>query len=375
MGGRVHLASGWEERAGTRILLRRAKENLAARDRKGGFMSRRTTILTLAVLVGFVGACAKQESVAPSEVAFNELRETFNGLETAEDKANLAEHYLVEYPDTAHSTSIASVIVYYRGHEMSDPQGAYEAVSPALDHITDPEQRFGVSMELLSLADSVEVPIDLAEVVSGLAAQRELRYSEHQQVFQTAVDLEEWAIAADHAGAASKLATPENYRADYPDREFTDEDVAERALRRKATSLAYDGWAAYNMGNTELAFARFAEADEAGSVNYLGVPNTPLFSFWGRAALAEGDYESAIELLGAEVAFGSDGSSSESYLREAYVATKGDEEGFDEFIWATRNELATSVDDFTLLDYDGNEVSLSDLRGDKVTLLAFWFPT
>ncbi len=338
-------------------------------------MSRRSTILALAVLVGLAGACAKQETVPPSEVAFDELREAWNGLETAEDKANLAEHYLEEFPDTAHSTSMASVIVYYRGHEMKDPQGAYEAVSAALDHITDPEQRFGVSMELLGLADSIEVPIDLAQVVSELAAQRELSYTEHQQVFEVAVDLEEWEIVAEHTAAAAKLATPEDFRADYPDREFTDEDVAERVQRRTATALAYEAWAVYNLGDTELAFARFAEADEAGSVNYLGVPNTPLFSFWGRAALAEGDYESAIELLGAEVAFGDEGSSAETFLRQAYAGKHGDESGFDEFLWTTRRELATSVDDFTLLDYEGNEVSLSDLRSDKVTLLAFWFPT
>ena len=56
------------------------------------------------------------------------------------------------------------------------------------------------------------------------------------------------------------------------------------------------------------------------------------------------------------------------------MAKNGDDEGFDEFLWATRNELATDVDDFELLDYEGNPFRLSDV-GDKVVLLAFWFPT
>jgi hypothetical protein len=338
-------------------------------------MSRKTTILALIVLVGLAGACAKQEQASPAEEAWSGLVEAWNGLETAEDKTALAENYLAEFPDTEHSGSMAGVVVYYRGHEMEDPQGAYNEVASVFERIEDPEQRFAVGMEMLSLADSVEVSLELAEVANSLGAHRPLTYSEHQQVFETAVDLEEWMVADEHSLAALEIATPEAYRADYPDREFTDEDIAERVQRRQATALAYDGWAAYNMGDTELAFARFASADDVGSVSYLGVPNTPLYTFWGRAALGEGDFDSAVELLGAEAAFGNDGSGAEVYLREAYAAKNGDEEGYDEFLWATRNELATTVDDFTLLDYEGNEISMADVSTGKVTLLAFWFPT
>ncbi|MDH3814170.1 MAG: hypothetical protein OEV48_06760 [Acidobacteriota bacterium] len=338
-------------------------------------MSRRITILALVALVGLAGACARQEQESPAEVAWSELVEAWNGLETAEEKAALAESYLAEFPDTEHSGSMAGVVVYYRGHEMEDPQGAYDVVAPVFEQIEDPEQRFAVGMEMISLADSVEVPLELAEVANSLGAHRPLTYSEHQQVFETAIDLEEWMVADEHSLAALEVATPEAYRADYPDREFSDEDLAERVQRRQATALAYDGWATYNMGDTELAFERFAAADDVGSVSYLGVPNTPLYTFWGRAALGEGDFDSAIEFLGAEAAFGNDGSGAEVYLREAYAAKNGDEEGFDELLWATRNELATTVDDFTLLDYEGNEISMANVRTGKVTLLAFWFPT
>jgi hypothetical protein len=333
------------------------------------------TVLALVVLVGFAFGCAKTEQTDPAEQAFSELREAFNELETAEEKSALVEGYLAEFPNTEHSGTAANVIVYYRGHEMGDPEGAYEIVSAAFDQIDDPVQRFEVGMEMLSLADSVDVPLDLAQLAGDLKTERPLTYGEHQQIFETAVDLEEWSLAQEYANAAGELATPEAYQADYPDREFTEEDMAERVQRRHATALSYEGWAAYNEGDSEVAFAKFAAADDVGSVSYLGVPNTPLYTFWGRAALAEGDIDSAIELLGAEAAFGNDGSSAESYLRDAYVAKNGEEEGYDEFLWSTRNELATTVDDFTLLDYQGNEVSLAEVSAGKVTLLAFWFPT
>ena len=338
-------------------------------------MSRKTTVLALMMLVGFAVGCAKTEPTEPAEQAWSELSEAWNGLETAEEKSALAEGYLAEFPNTEHSGTAASVVVYYRGHEMEDPEGAYDIVSAAFDQIDEPAQRFEVGMEMLSLADSVDVPLDLAQLADNLKSERPLTYGEHQQVFETATDLENWSLAKEHASAAGGLATPEAYQADYPDREFTEEELAERVQRRRATALAYEGWAAHNEGNPEMAFAKFAAADDVGSVSYLGVPNTPLYTFWGRAALAEGEIESAIELLGAEAAFGSNSSTAKTYLREAYVAKNGDDEGFDEFMWSTRNELATTVDDFTLLDYQGNEVSLAEVSAGKVTLLAFWFPT
>ncbi len=339
-------------------------------------MSRRATILTLCVLVGLAGACAKQEqATTPAEEAFGALRTAWSEAETSEAKTQLAEDYLAQFPDTEHSGSMAGAIVYYRGNDMEDPEGAYEIVSAALEQIEDPEQRFGVSMELLGLSDSVDVPLDIAVVAIDLGAVRPLTYSEDISVVETATDLEEWTVADEHALGALELATPEIYRADYPDREFTDEEVASRVGRRKALALAYDGWALYNLGDTELAFERFEAADEAKSLTYLGVPNTPLYEFWGRAALGEGRYDRAIELLGMETLFGEDGSGAEPYLREAYAAKNGDDDGFDEFLWATRSELATSVDDFELLDYDGNPVKLSDVGDGKVMLLAFWFPT
>ncbi len=339
-------------------------------------MTRRSTILALVVLVGLAGGCAKQDQTTtdPAEEAFEALRTAWGEAETTEAKVALAEGYLADFPDTEHSGSMAGAIVYYQGHELEDPQGAYDVVSAALEKIEDPEQRFTVSMELLSLSDSVDVPLDVAKVASDLSAVRALTYGEAQQVAETAADLEAWSVAGEHAAAAAVLATPEAYQADYPDREFSDDELAERAQRRKAASLAYEGWALYNLGDTEAAFSRFAESSDAGSVTYMGSPMNPLNIFWGRAALNEGDNDTAVKLLGLETLFGEDPAGAKPYLREAYVAKNGDEEGFDEFMWATRNELATPVDDFELLDYEGNAHRLSDASG-KVTLLAFWFPT
>jgi hypothetical protein len=338
-------------------------------------MNRRISILALAVLVGFAGACAKPGEVDPAEEAWSELSEVWSGLETAEEKTRLAEHYLAKFPNTEHSGALAGAVITNRGYEMGDPKGASEVVAAALEQIEDPERRFEVGMEMFRVANSVDVPLDLGQVADDLADLRSLTFTEHQQVFETATDLDQWTLAAKHANAAAEISTPEQLRADYPDREFSEAQTTQMVGLRKATSLAHEGWAAYNMGDTELAYDRFTAADVVDCVNYLGVPKTPLYTFWGRAALADGDFDKAIELLGAETLFSEDGSDAEPYLREAYEAKNGDDEGFDEFLWATRYELAKETDDFTLLDYEGNEVNLAEVSAGKVTLLAFWFPT
>ena len=338
-------------------------------------MFRKVLMLSLVALVGLAGGCAQQdEGTDPAETAYDALRTAWGEAETAEAKLALAEDYLAEFPDTDHSGSMAGAVAYYRGYELQDPEGAWNVLSAALDHIEDPEQRFEVSMEALSLAQSVEVPLDLAEVANALGSVRPLTFDEHDQVAETAIDLEEWMVADEHSAAASLMATPEQYRKDYPDREFTDEEVATRAQRRRASSLANNAWAVFNLGDAELAMERFAEADAVRSVTYLDVPDSPLFRYWGRAALQTGDVDRAIELLGAETIFGEEPKAAEPYLKEAYAAKYGSEEGFQEFLWTTRNVHAKTADDFELLDYEGNSHRLSDANG-KVTLLAFWFPT
>lgn len=338
-------------------------------------MYRRSLLLTLVVLVGLAAGCAKvEEGPDPAEVAYDALKEAWNEAETPQAKVALATDYLARFPDTKHSGRMASLIVYYQGHELEDPQGAWDVVSVAMAQIEDPEQRFEAGLGALGLADSVDVPLDIATLANDLGAVRPLTFDEHEQVAEMALDIEEWTIADEHSLGALELATPEQVRADSPDREFTDEQVAERVRRRQASSLTNDGWALYNLGDAELAMNRFAAADEIGSVTFLGVPNTPLYQYWGRAALADGDLDRAIDLLSVEALFGEEPTAAKPYLLEAYAAKNGGEDGFEEFLWSTRNRIARPAVDFELLDYEGNPRKLSETSG-KVTLLAFWFPT
>jgi len=339
-------------------------------------MSRKTVILTLIVLTGLAGACAQQkEATDPVEAAYSRVNAAVSEADTSEETAELVEGFLAEFPDSQHSGWAATMIVHYRADTMKDPEGAYKALSAALGRIESPKARFDVSMQMLTLSESVEVPLEVGAVANALSAARPLTFAEHEQVAVNATASEQWTLVQEHASAAFELATPETFSAEYGQWGLSDYELAMWLQHFKAFYLAHEGWGAYNQGDTEVAFTRFSESDAIGSESYLGVPTTPLYTFWGRAALAEGDVDRAFELLGAQTLFGEDGSATEPFLREAYVAEKGNDEAFDEFLWSTRNKLAAPVDDFELADYDGNPVSLSKVGDGKVVLLSFWFPT
>jgi tetratricopeptide (TPR) repeat protein len=227
---------------------------------------------------------------------------------------------------------------------------------------------------MFPLAMELGKPMDLGSVAEELAATRALNFSELIDVADLALEHEQWEIGATYAEAAMAKATPEAFLADYPDDDYTVEEAAVKADRRQVMSLANLGWALWNLEQPDEAMAAFERAAPLKTVDYLGVADTRLDFYRGKAMHASGDSAAAMELLAAGAIMGSDDEAMAA-LRDAYVAVKGGDEGFDEWVWSERKGLARTVDTFTLADYQGTNHDFAALADGKVTLLAFWFPT
>jgi hypothetical protein len=336
-------------------------------------MMRRTLTALVIVAVGIGIGCAKGEPDDPAETAYKAMRAEYSATDDEAKKAELAEQYLAEFPDTSHSGSMAAVVAYYRGERLGHQQQVFDVLSAALDQIEDPEARFEVSMAMVPASYEIGQPLDVAAVAGALAAERALGFDEHYRVMDAAEQHQLWSLAEHHAEAALAFATEEAYRADYPDRDFSDDQVALRARLRKVEALAYKGWALCNQGRDEECFSVFEEADPLNHSSYAGSSDTPLDRFWGQALVDRGAYEQAMELLIPDALLG-DRSNALPPLKEAYVALNGDDQGLEDYLWSERQRIARTVDDFTLPDYDGTQHSLSGGNG-NVMLLAFWFPT
>ena len=279
------------------------------------------------------------DAVDPVEQAWTDFRAAYNEVETAEEKMPLIEAFMAEYPDTEYAGRLASAVAYYQGEEMDDPAGAYGLLADTLAKNTDPEARYQIGTAMFPLAMELGEPMDLGAVAEELAATRDLDFGEMIDIADLALEHEQWEIGAAYAEAALDKATPEAFLADYPDDDYTAEEAAAKAERRQVMSLANLGWALWNLEQPGEAMAAFERAAPLKTVNYVGAADTPLDFYHGKAKLAAGDPAAAMELLAASAIMGSD-EDAMAALREAYVAVKGSDEGFDEWMWSQRESLA-----------------------------------
>ena len=206
----------------------------------------------LVFLLGLSGACSQEPEVDVDQ-DWADFRAAYSELESTEDKIDLIESFVRKHADTKYAGTLAGAVAYYRGEELNDPDGALALLNATLDLNTDPEARFQIATAMFPLSAKLGEPMDLDVVAEELAATRPLDFGEMIDISDMAVEHEQWEVGAKYAEAALGKATPEAFLADYPDEDFTAEEAAVKADRRKVMSLANFGWAKWNLGNTDEA--------------------------------------------------------------------------------------------------------------------------
>lgn len=320
-----------------------------------------------------LAACGSDGPLLSADEAYERAEAAYEAATTTEAKVAIAKDYLVKYPSSEHAVDAAETLTADLGGELGDPAQAAELIGAAAAKAEDPEVAFDLGVLAATQAIEAGLEADVEALATALGSARPLSYSDHLAIVELALEAEAWELVLEHGDAAVAMATPEAFRADYPDEEFEDDYVGRAANRRRTMVLPYVAWAQFQTGRVEAAEATFAEADEATGRSFVGVPPTDLDLYRGRMALQQGDHERALGILAAEAVMGGAEAAMEPF-RQAYLALGRDEATFDEHLWQTRNELAKPAVDFTLPDYDGEPVSLSDFNG-QVVMLAFWFPT
>ncbi len=333
---------------------------------------RLATVALLALAV--VAACGRTHPPATdAETAYAAFRDAYAEAATPADKVALAETYLADHPGSERAATVLDYAVHHLRRDLGDLPRAKALVERTLARATEPESRFEMKLTLWEVTNDLGQAVDLRTVATEIAAERALRYDELERLHDAAVRSERWDLADEWATASLGRATVEAYRRENPDSTASDDVVAARVERRRAQALAGQGWARFNLGREEEALATFEAARAITRTNFVGVPQTPLFRYWGLAELRRGDLARAEELLAPDAVMAGNGEALDA-LRLLHARRTGGEAGFDELLLATRQRLARPAADFTLPTYAGEPVSLASRRG-KVVLLAFWFPT
>lgn len=335
-------------------------------------MHRWITLLIVTLAATLLVGCGTEPQPS-AEDAYKDFKKSIREVESPEEKTALCEDFLARFPESEHTGWLAGAVAYYRGHEMEDAAGAVTVLDGILAAVDDPETQFEVQLSRFPLAQEIGQATDLGAIVSTMEAHRPLTFSEYLEVGEMAAEHELWSLSEAQAAGAATLATPEAFRSDYPETELDDEAITAKSDNRKVLAAANHGWALAHLDRTPEALETFEAAAPFSQSNYLGVPSTNLFAYWGRTALADGDAEKAMELLGPTAVLGDDDEAFDAF-REAYTAVHEGETGFEDVVWSTRQDLAKMVDDFELPDYEGALHNFGDTRG-KVVFLSFWFPT
>lgn len=321
----------------------------------------------VADVAGVAGEPENQEAAA-WEATLTELR----AVETDEEKVPILKAFVENHPNDGNAAYALSGVIYYLGDDQEGMEEALRFTGTILHKATDPDVRREMALERLGLYGRLGETESLLTAVEELSGNTPVSFSENEKIIDAALECKAWELALKHAKIALANSSAAIFRADYPERTFTDDEVDAAVKRRKAFSMASMGWALAQLGQVDRALTVFEEGSGSVTRNYVGIPDSPLFSYWGRTLAEAGRNEEAMEMLAADAVLGGDVDAMDA-LHGAYVAMKG-EAGFEDYLVLVREGLAVQVDDFTLNNYQGEPLTLSQLKG-QVVLLGFWFPT
>jgi tetratricopeptide (TPR) repeat protein len=217
------------------------------------------------------------------------------------------------------------------------------------------------------------MPDKMLPLALQLESSGEMKFTDYWKIIEYGVKAEDWGVVQQYCGKARPLASRDAYRQEWSEYEFTDEQADKAAENRKAMLAIKNGWAKANTGLVDESLEDFVLANDNIRRSYLDIPEYDLNLYWGSALVMKGDYEQAIRLFAPEALI-MDREEAVEGLQEAYAGMNGSETGYETYAARLHQDIAKTVDDFNLPDYDGQMRNFAELRG-EVTLLAFWFPT
>ena len=333
----------------------------------------------LSLLLGFA-LCGALLSAAPvraqDEAAdpFAIAREAYEAAASPAAKLAIVERFLTDHPAHARFAAAVRAGKNVLLDELDDRQAAVDFVQRYLPLAPDDAARDDLQDLLLDLYSHPDYAAALTELVGRRYDLAAMTYVEHVRVLDAAAKAEAWGLLAKHAAAAESQANADAFRAAYPDRDFSEDYIADAGRNRQGLLRTYTGWAAANQGDLARAEKDFEAAKTLVRKTFFGLPDNELYRFWGLTLLKQGRRDQGLEMLALAGLYGND-EAALAAAREAFTDQGRRQTSFDDYLWDLRRDRATKMADFTAVDYEDVQHAYTSLRGEKATLLAFWFPT
>jgi len=317
------------------------------------------------------GALALAEDQADP---FESEKAAYLAAETDEAKVEIGKRFIQNHPQHEQTGFVTGEVVSLLGGSLNDYEGAVKLAESQLKAAGATDIKAEIQEILLELYGKPGYGGKLQHLVGEMFNPQAMIYTDHLRVMRSAATAEVWSLVDHHVAKATPLATPEAFRAAYPDRDFSDEYVAGAGRNRQGLLKTYAGWSAANQGDTQRALADFNQADDMVRKSFLGTPDNELLLYWGKTLVMSGDETAGLEKLAVAGLFGTDHDVAEQ-AHQIYLDLGRSDDKYDDYLWQMRRKHGVNMVDFAATDYDGNTQTFNGLKGKKATLLAFWFPT
>jgi tetratricopeptide (TPR) repeat protein len=335
-------------------------------------MKQKITLLLMALLLATTGVFLLAEEKDGFESYFQEMSNKFRAAEDAQERLSLCQEFLKKYPDTNYTPSIVAA-AKAQFAAMDRPAEFVPMIKGLLDRIEDPERQQRIRLVLAEAYGDAGATKELAALAGKIVSGDQVTFNTYLPLIRSMVEARMWKGVLKYAGKAETFANAEAYAKEFPDRNYSQEQLQESARNRQGMLLTYAGWAKANTGQADEALADFQKAEPLVNKHYLGYSADELDLYWGKTLLQQGQAAAALERLASKAIFGNDESALDAY-KAAYVKKNGSEDGFAAFMDKQRPAIARTLDNLAFETYDNQKIELGDFKG-KVVLLAFWFPT
>jgi hypothetical protein len=319
------------------------------------------------------GAVAQEQSVEAVDEAYKKAMDERRTYDEIPDRLAVTTAFLEKYPETKYTARLLTHVFYYQGERMEDMPGAIAYAEALRAQIKDADIAMDIDKEMVGLYGDAGMTDKMVALAGKLEEAGEMKFNDYWRIIEICSDNDDWEMVRTYSVKARPMASAEAYKEDYPQYEFTDEEINKAGGNRAAMVAGKDAWALANLGKVDEALVLFAEAGKTLNRSYLGVPEYGIGQHWANTLLMKKDHDGAIEMFAVEALIMGDEDAMEG-LKRAYVGKKGNESEFDKYAKRLHRKIAKPVDGFELPKYDGSRVTYANMRGD-VTLLAFWFPT
>jgi tetratricopeptide (TPR) repeat protein len=338
-------------------------------------MQRTLTAVVLAsvllVLLGVDGVTGDEPAAV--DQAYKEMIDQRREHDEMSERLALTKEFLQQYPESKYTARLIGHVYYYQAEQLGDVPGAIEYAEDLRAKLTDPDIISDFDRRMVELYGEAGMLDRMSTLAGRLEEEGEMKFGDYWNVIEIATNNEKWKMVREYCGKAKPLTTADAYRSDYPQYDFTDEEVRKAADNRSGMVAGKDAWALANLGRADEAMAGFETAGKTLNRSYIGVLDYDIGLYWAKTLLMEGDYDGAIDRFAPEALIMGD-EDALAGLKKAYVGKNGGEDGFAAFAGKLHAAVAPRVKEFELPDYQGERNEYGDIKG-EVTLLAFWFPT